>query len=155
VHGGGVSDANRRAIDVALTTMDVTHLADRPILDLSGGERARVLLARALAQEPQILLADEPAAGLDPAHQWALHETFAALAARGMRVIVATHDLSLAARFASDIVILSGSQLVAHGVPSEVLTTGRLAQVFNIEVEIRSDAGIPVLISRGLARPTA
>ena len=73
---------------------------------MSGGERARVLVARALAQEPRALLADEPAAGLDPAHQLALFQHFAALAAAGRTVVVALHDLSLAARFCHRIVLM-------------------------------------------------
>jgi iron complex transport system ATP-binding protein len=154
-HGGGTTAQDRLAVARALEVMDVTHLADRPVLAVSGGERARVLLARALAQEPHVLLADEPAAGLDPAHQWALHERFAAAAADGMRVVVATHDLGLVARFAADVVLLSGGRLIAHGPPADVLTPARLAEVFGMDVEVRRDAGVLVLSPRGLARPAS
>ena len=84
---------------------------------MSGGERARVLVARALAQEPRVLLADEPAAGLDPAHQLALFRHFTALAAAGRTVVVALHDLSLAARFCHRIVLMQAGRAVAAGAP--------------------------------------
>ena len=96
--GASESAADAAAVDTALAAMDAVHLASRPVLELSGGERARVLVARALAQQPRILLADEPAAGLDPAHQLSLFRHLAALAASGRTVVVALHDLSLAAR---------------------------------------------------------
>ena len=89
---------------------------------MSGGERARVLVARALAQEPRVLLADEPAAGLDPAHQLTLFQHFTALAAAGRTVVVALHDLSLAARFCHRIVLMQAGRAVAAGAPEDVLT---------------------------------
>ena len=113
--GAGESAADARAIEAALAAMDVTHLAPRPVLEMSGGERARVLVARALAQEPAALLADEPAAGLDPAHQLALFRHFARLAAEGRTVVVALHDLSLAARFCHRIVLMHEGRVVAAG----------------------------------------
>ncbi len=113
--GAGESAADRAAIDAALAAMDVAHLAHRPVLELSGGERARVLVARALAQEPRALLADEPAAGLDPAHQLSLFRHLAALAASGRTVVVALHDLSLAARFCHSVVLVHQGRAVAAG----------------------------------------
>src|SRR5262249_13317369 len=108
--GAGESPTDTRAIDAALAAMDIGHLAGRPVSDMSGGERARVLVARALAQEPQALLADEPAAGLDPAHQLALFHHFARLASAGRTVVVALHDLSLAARFCHRIVLMQAGR---------------------------------------------
>ena len=94
--GESVSDA--RAIEAALAAMDVGHLASRPVLDMSGGERARVLIARALAQEASALIADEPAAGLDPAHQLALFAQFVRLATifAPQRRIAATPRMGIA-----------------------------------------------------------
>ncbi len=93
------AEADTAAIDAALAAMDIADLAERPVVELSGGERARVLVARALAQQTPLLLADEPTAGLDPAHALALFELFTRLAAEGRTVVVALHDLTLAARF--------------------------------------------------------
>jgi iron complex transport system ATP-binding protein len=90
--GAGESAADARAIDAALAAMDIGHLAERPVLEMSGGERARVLVARALAQEPVALLADEPAAGLDPAHQLTLFHHLTALASVGRTVVEALRE---------------------------------------------------------------
>src|SRR5262249_56318752 len=108
--GAGESAADIEAIDAALGAMDIRHLAARPVLEMSGGERARVLVARALAQEPAALLADEPVAGLDPAHQLALFGHLTALASAGRTVVVALHDLSLAARFCHRIVLMQAGR---------------------------------------------
>jgi iron complex transport system ATP-binding protein len=94
-HGGDTGSAVERA----MTAMDVAPFRDRPVTELSGGELARVLMARVLAQETPVVLADEPTAGLDPAHQLALLDRLAVEAAAGKTVAVAIHDLSLAARY--------------------------------------------------------
>jgi iron complex transport system ATP-binding protein len=147
--GAANSALDDQAIDAALATMDATHLADRPVLELSGGERARILIARALAQSPAVLLADEPASGLDPAHQWALFEALAHAADAGTRVVVALHDLTLASRFARHMVILADGRIAASGTPAEVLTADTLARVYGITAEIVASSGHQLIVPSG------
>lgn len=123
---------DRDAVHAALAQMELTDMRDRTATQLSGGEQARVLIARALAQDTPLLIADEPIAGLDPAHQIATMETFAALAAQGKSSFVSLHDLGLAVRHCTRLILLGNGGLVADGEPEEVLTPQRLAQVFNI-----------------------
>jgi iron complex transport system ATP-binding protein len=144
--GAGESHADRTAIDAALAAMDAGHLARRPVPELSGGERARVLVARALAQEPRVLLADEPAAGLDPAHQLALFHHLATLAAAGRTVVVALHDLSLAARFCHTIALVHEGRTLATGTPQDVLTAEHLATAYGITARYRAIDGVPVVV---------
>lgn len=144
--GAGESARDHAAIDTALAAMDAAHLAGRPVPELSGGERARVLVARALAQEPRALLADEPAAGLDPAHQLTLFRHLAALAAEGRTVIVALHDLSLAARFCHSIALVHEGRTIAAGPPKEVLTPEHLAAAYGIRAHYRCLDGVPVVL---------
>jgi iron complex transport system ATP-binding protein len=144
--GTGESVVDARAIEAALAAMDVSHLAARPVQEMSGGERARVLLARALAQQPRALIADEPASGLDLAHQLALFRHFTALAAAGRVVLVALHDLSLAARFCHSIVLLHAGRVVAAGSPKDVLTVEHLATVYGIKARYDTLDGVPVVL---------
>jgi iron complex transport system ATP-binding protein len=148
--GVGESAADAAAIDAALGAMDVAHLAHRPVLELSGGERARVLVARALAQEPRALLADEPAAGLDPAHQLSLFGHLAALATSGRTVVVALHDLSLAARFCHSVILVHGGRTVASGEPQDVLTPKHLAAAYGIAARYHILDGVPVVLPVGV-----
>jgi len=108
---------------------------------LSAGERARVLLARALAVGASVLLADEPAAHLDPAHQLRLMELLRGEAARGTAVIVTLHDLSLASRFCDRIVVMNEGQVAAEGTPGDALTDDVLRSVFAISAR-RLETGI-------------
>lgn len=135
---------DQTAILKALRRADAEQFAERPVTELSGGERARVLLARALAVESPLLLADEPLSALDASHQLTTLATLRETAEAGCLVIAALHDLSLAARFATRVLLLSGMRLAADGLPSTVLTPERLAQAFSIEAAFVEHEGINV-----------
>jgi iron complex transport system ATP-binding protein len=123
-------DAER--IDAAMRDADVQHLAERPIHSLSGGERSRVLLARTLATGAEILLADEPVAGLDPAHQLQVMSLLRQRAQAGATVVVVLHDLNLAARFCDQLTLLRTGQVIAQGDVNEVLAAEPLQQAYGI-----------------------
>ncbi|SUS08653.1 iron-dicitrate transporter subunit; ATP-binding component of ABC superfamily; KpLE2 phage-like element [Candidatus Defluviicoccus seviourii] len=123
------------AIEDALAAADVRHLAQRTVLTLSGGERARVMLGRALAVRPRVLLADEPVAGLDPEHQLRVMALLREQAAGGVAIIVTLHDLTLAARFCNRLVVLDHGHIAAEGPPEAVLTPPILASVFSVRAE--------------------
>ena len=125
---------DRGAVDGALEACDLVKLAERRLDALSGGERRRVFFARALAQEPRVLLLDEPTAFLDLGHQVAAMR-MARLAARGGLCVVAVlHDLNLAAATCDRVVILSAGRVVAEGAPAEVLTAERVREVWDVPV---------------------
>ncbi|MDO5622792.1 MAG: ABC transporter ATP-binding protein [Paracoccus sp. (in: a-proteobacteria)] len=125
-------DADHAAVEAALRRMNIAAFRDRPVSQLSGGEQARVLIARTLAQETPLLMADEPIAGLDPAHQIGAMQTFRDLADEGRCVIASLHDLGLAARHCTRLVMMDAGRIVADGVPAEVLTPDLLARVFGV-----------------------
>ncbi len=132
----GETDADRAAIARALAATDMAALADRGVERLSGGERGRALLARVLAGEPDWLLADEPLASLDPAHQLDVAERLRGVAAVGGGVVLVLHDLNLAARIADDAVLLNGGRVIAAGPAAEVLTAPHIAEAYGVAVEI-------------------
>ncbi len=132
----GASAADQAAVAKAMALTDVTRFAARGVESLSGGERSRVLLARVLAGEPDWLLADEPLASLDPAHQLDVLATLRAAATAGTGVVVVLHDLNHAAHVADTLVVLHRGRVVAAGPPADVLTTGVIAATFGIECEV-------------------
>lgn len=136
--GTRLPEGDRTAVEAVLARLDLTRLAARPATELSGGELARVLLARALAQETPLILADEPVAGLDPAHQIAVMRLLADLAREGRGVLVTCHDLGLAARFCTRLAVIEAGRIVADGRPAEVLTPALLARVFGITARIEA-----------------
>ena len=130
-------DADRAAVRAALERCDIVDLAERPIDALSGGEWKRVRVARALAQEPRVLVLDEPTASLDIRHEMELFELIRQLVNGGLAGLVITHHLNLAARFADRIVLLNQGGVVAEGVPATVLNRETLSRVFEWPVAVR------------------
>ena len=116
----------------AMQATDVMEFSERRVTELSGGERSRVALARVLAVEAPVILADEPTASLDPRHQFDVMKSLRASADKGVLVIVVTHDLGLAARFADTVLVLSDGRLVSQGAPAEALSEKVMGEVFRI-----------------------
>jgi iron complex transport system ATP-binding protein len=135
-HGWFANDsaADNAAIETAMTATDVAQFADRTIFTLSGGEKARVMLARVLAGTPQWLLADEPLAHLDLAHQLEVLQIFKDSARNGCGVVLVLHDLHQAARVADHIIFLSQGKIVCVGLPNKTLSTENIANIYNVSV---------------------
>lgn len=143
-HGRDMQGTGAAAVGEALRRMGLETYRDRTATHLSGGEQARVLIARALAQESPLILADEPNAGLDPAAQIATMEVFEAHARAGGAVVTSLHDLGLAARHCTRLWVMDRGRLVADGKPEEVLTEELLAEVFHIRAHFRITPEGPV-----------
>ena len=141
---GGQSDSDRDAVRAAIEHTDLAGMLDRSWHTLSGGERQRVQIARALAQEPHELLLDEPTNHLDINHQL---ELLALVRRLPTTTIMALHDLNLAAMFCDSIVMLNRGSIVAHGSPTEVLTPDLIAEVYQVDAEVRLDGpgGVPTV----------
>ena len=135
---------DRAAVDAALDRMGLTALRDRAATELSGGEQARVLIARTLAQGAPLILADEPVAGLDPGAQIATMRVFAAMAAEGGAVLTSLHDLGLAARHCRRLILMHEGRIVADDRPEAVLTPENLARVFGITAHFAPGPDGPV-----------
>ena len=148
---GSLTAQDQKAIEAAMERMGVSEFAQRPATALSGGEKARVLIARALAQQAPLLLADEPTAGLDPAHQIGLMHIFAGLAQEGSSVVASLHDLGIAARWCTRLVLLKNGRIVADGTPRDVLTQQRLRDVYQIETLLAEHDGRPIVHPLDLA----
>jgi len=141
----GLSAADEAAVDRALALGGIAAMADRNVLTLSGGERGRVLLARALAGEPKWLLADEPLTGLDPGYQLEATALFRKMAEDGCGVVVTLHDLHMALRMSDRVVVLAEGRILADGTPGAALSPEILAQAYNVDARVwDGDAG-PVI----------
>ena len=141
----GMGPQDRAHVDAALETMGLEHLRHRTATRLSGGEQAMALIARALAQQTPLLMADEPIAGLDPAAQIATLRVFQDLAQEGHAVLVSLHDLTLAARHCTRLILLDRGRIAADGPPLEVLSEARLAEVFHLRGHMLDTADGPLL----------
>ncbi|MFG1377478.1 ABC transporter ATP-binding protein [Xanthobacter autotrophicus] len=142
-HGGASVDA---AVERAMDAVELAPLRRRSAGSLSGGERARLLLARALAVEAPVLLADEPVAALDPYHQLQVMDVLRATARAGTAVVAVLHDLTLAARFCDRLALMKDGALVAEGPPAAVLTADRAAEAYGVTVEGGEIGGEPFIL---------
>ncbi|UTT47929.1 ABC transporter ATP-binding protein [Rhodococcus gordoniae] len=138
-----------RAVAVALAATGVDHLAESPIDELSGGQRQRVWIALALAQDPEIMLLDEPTTFLDLAHQIEVLDLLASLNHRlGRTIVLVLHDLNMASRYAHHLVAMRAGTLVTAGPPGDVITPEMVREVFGVEATVITDpvAGTPLVL---------
>lgn len=148
----GERERDRHAIEAAMQRCDVAHFAERPLATLSGGERQRARLARALAQETATLALDEPTVALDIRHEMAIFELLRELGRAGVTVLLITHNLNLAARYADRLVVLDGGRLAAEGPPADVLTRELVERVWRWPARVvphpgpGADTGAPQVV---------
>jgi iron complex transport system ATP-binding protein len=154
MRGAGTSADDRMAISAAMSATATEGFAHRPVTTLSGGERARVLLARVLAGEPEWILADEPLANLDPGFQLDILHLLRQQAEAGKGVIAVLHDLQYAVRFADHLVLLHQGRLFAQGSVDDVITPANLAYVYGIDANLfKDEEGAVQLFIKGKVRP--
>ncbi|HEY8428303.1 MAG TPA: ABC transporter ATP-binding protein [Sandaracinaceae bacterium] len=139
--------ADRAAIEEAIGATGIEALADRPFPALSEGEKQRVLLARCLAQQPRVLLLDEPTASLDVRHAWSLLRVVRDRARAGAAVLAAVHDLALAARACDRVIVIDGGEIVSEGPPAEALSAAVIARTFGMRARVdHEDGGLAVTV---------
>jgi len=148
--GADLSEEDRLAVERAMAATGVAEFAERPVTTLSGGERARVALARVLATEADLILADEPTASLDPRYQLVVLDILKHHATAAGAVVAVLHDLGLAARYAHRLVLLDGGRVAATGPPAAVLTEERIAATFGVRAEVLHRDGATVVIPRSV-----
>ncbi|EQB15290.1 ABC transporter ATP-binding protein [Novosphingobium lindaniclasticum] len=141
-----ISAADESAVQDAMARADVTDLASRVATELSGGERARAMLARALAVGAPALAVDEPLASLDPGHQIDVMDLLAREAHEGKLVVAVLHDLTMAARYCDRLLLVNGGELVADGTPQEVLTADRLRAVYGVTSHVDMAGPLPFVV---------
>lgn len=147
---GTESRSDWGVVEQTIRRLKLAELADRPATAVSGGELQRVVLARALAQQPQVLLLDEPTSALDIGHQQSVLDLVNALRIEdGLTVVAAMHDLTLAGQYGRRVVLLHEGRVVADGSPIEVLQPARLAEVYAARVEVLHRASGPAVLPLG------
>jgi len=138
-------------VDAALEALSITDLADRPVTEISGGERQRVLIAQTLAQDTPILMLDEPLNNLDLNHQLQVMQVLARLHSEGRTILVVVHDINMAAQYCADLVLLSNGRVAAEGTPERILTPEVILDVFSTRVAVHRQGGRPYVTPLGLS----
>jgi iron complex transport system ATP-binding protein len=150
------SPADDDVVAAALAATGTAALADRPVDALSGGQRQRVWIAMALAQDPDVLLLDEPTSFLDVAHQVDVLDLLGELnRGRGTTVVMVLHDLNLAARYSDHMVAMAAGRIVTRGTPAEVVTPQTIRDAFGLDARVVADpvCGTPMMVPVGRFRP--
>lgn len=138
-HGASLSKLgaeDQAAVDNALTACDLERLADRRADTLSGGERARMHCARAFAAQATLLIADEPTSALDPRHQFRVMDLIRRFVDGGGGALVVLHDLSLAARYADDLIWMKDGEITANGTAKDTMTEARIAEIYGVKARV-------------------
>lgn len=144
-----LGESEQRRAREALKQVGAAALFDRPVTELSGGERQRVLLARSLFAGGETYLLDEPTAELDPVEEERVMHTFQGLSRKGACVVMALHDLSLAARYGNQLVLLGKTGAIAVGRPAEVLAAGVLSRAYGVPLQVERSEGFIITEDKG------
>lgn len=139
-HGGSLgrlAEADLSAVETAIEACDIIHLSERKADTLSGGELARVHIARALAAEAPLLIADEPVAALDPRHQFRVMDLIDAYVENGGGALVVLHDVALAAKYADRLIFMKDGKVVSDGTPEETLSARSLADIYGVKAQVK------------------
>lgn len=144
-----LGESEQRRAREALKQVGAAALFDRPVTELSGGERQRVLLARSLFAGGETYLLDEPTAELDPVEEERVMHTFQGLSRKGACVVMALHDLSLAARYGNQLVLLGKTGAIAAGRPAEVLASGVLSRAYGVPLQVERSEGFIITEDKG------
>ena len=145
-----------RVAEEAMEMMDISHLAMRPFNELSAGQHQRVMLARGLAQEPEILLLDEPTANLDIRHQMDVIRLLKRLSVeRGLVVVMISHDLNIASKYSDNVIMMSKGSIYAVGRPQDVITPENIKEVYDVDCEVIVSEGRPFMIIKDRDFPEA
>ena len=142
------TDEDTVIVEKAMWDFGISQYSERKIHELSSGERARALLAKGVVQKPKLMMVDEPSAHLDIKYKIQVMEMLKGLSRSGLTVIMASHDLNLVTRYSDKVLLLSDGKIVSYGNPSDVITEETIKEVFNIDIKVIQDEGIPYIIPK-------